>query len=969
MGLNLGLLWILSANAATTVFVPLDSILRSRPEAPEQAPRPFLVDALDATVKPGEETRLSLRWTLTPLQAGWVDLALVGAELAVSGAEINGRPVALAPGSDGMQHLTIYLDSPVTVTVRGSVATPASALSLRALGGVRQRVAVEGPWEISAGDGVRLPGGRVLGGDRERLTLGWRPAGPAAEKPPLLRAEASSAARVDAGGVEVESVLRYRVVRGAFDAVQLRLDAGAEELDVDGDGVSGVSRAGDVVTVRLARPVTDHLELRVRCRRAGGEGALPLPWPVAAEAEGWATLSRADESLIVPSPGAGASAVSNSALPSWARGLVEGAPLVSYRLSGAAPRITAQALRWEPIDGPPTVVDEARYEVASADHGRLLLRARYQVRNDRNQFLRVTVPEGLQLISVTVAGRATQASRDEDGTLLIPLEKSVETLSGLVTFPVDIAFLGEDAPWDRRGVRSALTPAIDAPIAYARWEMVLPPGFSGEVEDTSATEVPDWSSRANGLQYGRAYGDGSLTDGRSDDSEYVLDGVNTADGGRFGRSLNQDLGGLGTVNEEASQQAWNQAYSAYKENRFEDSKALLDQSLALNPGNQAAVQLSGNLDVLLSESIVTGEEEVAARRVKDLARAKTGDAERQQEELQSKADEAIRAGDYEEAEKTLERLVKVSGVLASVEQTETMDKKAALSSSSSQLDMVRRELRGRGSGAGSSGSGSSGYGSGYGSFGGGERADDAPAPAVEAPAAPKPAPAPPPERKPVVLYSQETEIDFGAGGVEGGVSSGWLLDDGQGLVEHFKVKVPAKGEAYIPDSSGVDRDEDLFWQDTDGDAISDESDALEGLGYLEEPDQGVDLGLLPMMDGYATVIVRDAQAADDLENYMVLEPDIAELLFATDVTGFTGEEGLHTEIVMRSMSLSGYGTGGGVSSGYGSGRGASVGRELSASTAAMVVPRAGQILRFEARLVPEGQPLTATLSYRSARKR
>lgn len=952
MGLNFGLLWILSANAATTVFVPVDPLVREQPPEPERAPVPYLVDALDMTVQPGAETKLTLRWTLTPLEPGWVDLGLVDRAFAVSDAKLDGGRVALAPGADGLQHLTLYLNKPTVITLRGSVVTPASRLSLRALGGVRQRVQVEGPWEVSVPQGVRLPGGRLLGGDRTTLNLDFRPAGPPAEKPPLMRAEVSSAARLDSGGVELESVIRYRVVRGGFETLQFRLDPSAEDLDVEGDGVVRVDRQGELVNVRLGRPLTDHLVLRVRCRRAGVGGAVPLPWPIAAEAEGWATLNRGDESLIVPTPGAGAQAVSNSALPPWARGLAEGAPIVSYHLSGDRPSVSASALRWEPIDGPPTVVDEARYEVASADHGRLLFRARYQVRNDRRQFLRVTVPDGLQLISVMVAGHAVQAARDDDGTLLIPLEKSVETLQGLVTFPVDIAFWGEDQPWQKKGVREALTPAIDAPIAYARWEMVLPPGFSGEVEDSTATEVPDWSSRANALQYGRAYGDGAALDRGDAETQFVLDGLNISDRKNKGK-LNYDaISTPSGYDEEGSQQAWNEAYTAYKQNRFDESKELLERSIALNPDNQAAHALSGNLDVLLSETAVTGEEEVAARRVKDMAKARTGDAERQQEVLQSKADEAIRAGNYEEAEKTLEQLVRVSGVLASVEQSESVDKKAALSSSSGQLDMVRRE---RGSKS---------------------VADEKPAPKpVQAPppstrTTTAAAPTPAPEKRPVVVYQEATEIDFASGGGGEAPSAGLLLDDGRGLAEHFGVNAPTP-DPYIPDATGADEDLDYSSLLVDGPIIeaAEDGDGLQDIDDLEDPNSGLDLEELPARAGYATVILNDSSLADGIENGMVLEPDIAALLFATDVTGWTGEEGLHTEVVIREASAYGMGSGSAYGSGYGAG-GLAVGTtQASATTAGVVVPRGGQILRFEARLVPEGQPLSATLSYRSARKR
>lgn len=941
------LLWSSLGWGMPVVFVPLDS-LRPPPPKPAGPPRGWLLDRMEVELSPGTESALSFTWTLHPLEPGWVDIPLIDDPLTVSSATMDGRPVPLVHGIDGMLHLTLMLDRPHRIEVEGTVSSPESWLRLVCAPAARRVVRIRGPWEVQM-KGAVVGRGRLDGGDPSELTLNWKPAGPRPPRPTLLRAESASALRLDAGGVEADAVLRYHVFHGSVEQVSFHLPSGVESLEVQGDGVLSSEQVGDEVQVHLARPVSDSLALRVSYRASSpGEGGatLPVPWPDSAETAGWTTLIRADEAVVVPEVGAGADPVTLKDLPDWAQGLAEGTPFAAYHLSGQSPALGARLVRWDPIEGPPTVVDEARYEVATADQGRMILRVRYQVRNDRRQFLRLVVPDELDLISVTVAGRAAQASRDDEGHLLIPLEKSVETLSGLVTFPVDIAFLGSDEAWAKRGVHGLQTPSVDAPIAYARWELVLPPGYEAEDVVGNAHLVPDWSNRAQGLSYGHAYGSTLEDDGGEDqpaseelvveDRRRLIKTLQTRNLGRgympapepeeSGRADTGAASGPSPVtapaapsiadNEDISQNLWNQAYDAYKDNRFEESAELLDQSLAYNPDNQAAKALQGNVSVLLDTSggeVDKNDEESAARRVRDMARAKTQTAEIQQEALERKAEEAERAGDYEEAEKTLSELAKVSGVLAGVEQSEQVDKKAAYREVQSRLSSVREKLA----------TGESG---------------------------PEPEPKPPPPASATGLGSLIGSNSSGLGGLG---SRGSGVGGGGSSSGTFGKKAPhgraAGGDDLSSDMPAVETPAE---PDVDYDGIPDEVDAW------SDDD-------LPTRDGYATIVIS---SPDDwqLTDGLVVDPDIDDMLTGNDLV-WNGDEDLRTEVVYNGMSAYGSGLGGG-GSGYGSGGLGTRGRgAVTAVPGTLYIPHAGQVLRLEARLIPEGQPLTASITYHPSR--
>src|SRR5688572_31425751 len=104
------------------------------------------------------------------------------------------------------------------------------------------------------------------------------------------------------------------------------------------------------------------------------------------------------------------------------------------------------------VAGPPLVVEIGDLLMATSVEGRTLLRARYELRNERAPHLEVRPPRGMKLVGAWVSGEEVRASL-VDGAWRIPVPRSIETLDGLITFPVVVAMLGEGEAWRRREKR------------------------------------------------------------------------------------------------------------------------------------------------------------------------------------------------------------------------------------------------------------------------------------------------------------------------------------------------------------------------------------------------------------------------------------------------------------------------------------------------------------------------------------
>src|SRR3989442_2708781 len=69
-------------------------------------------------------------------------------------------------------------------------------------------------------------------------------------------------------------------------------------------------------------------------------------------------------------------------------------------------------------------VEEARYQVLVSREGKTFVQARYAVRNNQRNFLKITLPAGATLLSASLSGQAGRPGRAPDGSGLLPLDKA-----------------------------------------------------------------------------------------------------------------------------------------------------------------------------------------------------------------------------------------------------------------------------------------------------------------------------------------------------------------------------------------------------------------------------------------------------------------------------------------------------------------------------------------------------------------
>jgi len=652
------------------------------------------------------------RWTIVAEEAGWLAGELLGPGLELRSATLDGKPapVVALPGStllvawiEGKRpparparrlarapalqtvELRVRAFLPTTLDDRielGLLPATRGRLRVAVPGRVPLPVLDEGGTafgatgneDVAFGTGNEFDGPIIMGAPGEaaptRLAgnviwsgashMSLRLHDPAGAAPPArdTLAVAHVGVGLTVGDAEVRgrAHVQWELRQGELSRVRASVAGVGDDLTVEGPSVSTWSRSGDALEVELNAPVSGRVDLELKWTQAiaaGDETRLPLPRiePEAWRSESSLQLARDGELEVIPEVEQG-TAIPAASLPAWGQGLVEGTPTAAYEHGAGASAGYLDLLRFVPVPGPPTVVDVADYTVATTDEGRVLMKVRYDVRNDRAAHLAVRPPPGLRIIGARVGQETALPAKDDDETWRIPLRRSLETVDGLLSFPVEVILLGEQEPWQRREQRELPLPTLDAPIAASRVTLYLPPRYRSRLE-SGERNVVDEFDEGEGLTYGA---------GVTSDQAAVADAL------------------------------LEEAVQGYLSNDFEGAQQKLEEIEALGVSNANISRLQSNIDVIEGKAEADKKGDVTMeRRVKEQAKARASEDFRRQETLIAEAEKSAQAGDYGEAERQYQAALDLGGKLAKLEQKESVEQAVLNTSVEAQLGSVSKK--------------------------------------------------------------------------------------------------------------------------------------------------------------------------------------------------------------------------------------------------------------------------------------
>jgi len=333
-----------------------------------------------------------------------------------------------------------------------------------------------------------------------------------ADAPPSMRAAAAAperaAGRFDAdvdtlvslGDVAVLSTssIEIHVKSGGLDRVDLTLPAGVSLSNLVAPSLRTHRVVDGVVEVEFTQEMEGDFRIEATYERLLGENAAEVDAGTlhvrGAEVEqGRIAVEAASAVEVAPLVVEELSPLDVRELP---RQLVlrTSQPILHafrYVRAEPAPRLSLGVTRHETASVQEAVIDRAEHRTLFTRDGLAVTTSCFTVRNTRKQFLRLTLPEGSEVWSVFVAGKAEKPAVAESGFLI----KIVSSSDG---FPVELVYSTKIPSIGALGSVSAKLPRPDLLVTESRWDWFLPEGLDYRRPSTNMNVV---------LEEGRIEGD------------------------------------------------------------------------------------------------------------------------------------------------------------------------------------------------------------------------------------------------------------------------------------------------------------------------------------------------------------------------------------------------------------------------------------------------------------------------------
>jgi len=507
-----------STHAAGWVVLPINEyrVLRAKAYPTEPVPEPPPLDATLTRVEYdlhvlGDLATGSAKLTVDVLKDGWVRVP-IPAGLLVRDAQLDGKALSLVSGDKGkagthvaalLSHegrsvLTLNVDVPVTsATGEETLSLPStdSGVTRAAVQLARQGI------ELRVGGGLLAEKSEAAGDTKwlaygrgnEALNFTWRKKSEDhhVELPLRLRGSLTQLTSLGEDSSAISAEVGLEVVQRAARQVRIQLPEKITVNQVGGAMVADWEMNNGELVVTFLEPVEHSARFVISAEaRLPRDGVIDIPMLRLLGTErdsGGVAVEILGAGEIKDQKAHGLEDADATALGTMIANRQSRA-LVAFRArageAGATRSLSINVARYDQQAVLMANIEEARYDVLISADGKELVQARYAVRNNQRNFVKITLPAGATVWSASLAGKPVRPGQSPDGSLLLPLEKS-RGGEDAPAFPVEIFYLVKATAWQDKGHERVTLPALDLPISRTGMLLYYPPAFKLNAEPGS----------------------------------------------------------------------------------------------------------------------------------------------------------------------------------------------------------------------------------------------------------------------------------------------------------------------------------------------------------------------------------------------------------------------------------------------------------------------------------------------------
>ena len=342
--------------------------------------------------------------------------------------------------------------------------------------------------------------------------LSWEPYHATLIKDGIPSFHTSVAWIVEERALSANALMDIRITGGSREQLTLNLPPKADRVSIKGADVHDVRISGSTAKVILKGRIEGSTQLRIACTIPGNIPAtlaLPTFGLIGGRSTegGWLSIANDAGGDLLEHDLHGFEAVAVQELPAEVGGLSHVTPTFCYRRATRSATASFDRVKTAPFPLVETIADTIEGECVVRPDGEELVKLNYEMRNNRAQYLRVKLPEGAQLLAVSVEG-STQTPSAVNGETWIRLPRSLQTMDGLISFPIQLVYIRKGAPiLDRKQRAVNLPELIDVPTAQVSMTLYLPEALKLK----RASSTLEWVDRFVGTDDGIEYGQGFST--------------------------------------------------------------------------------------------------------------------------------------------------------------------------------------------------------------------------------------------------------------------------------------------------------------------------------------------------------------------------------------------------------------------------------------------------------------------------
>jgi len=487
-------------------FLDLYEQTKNRPDKPEVAPRGYSLSSVgyegEVIIEEDEPVSALFKAKVrieTHKEKGWLRIPLLSGSVALEGATIGGKaaPIVLDRGfyalvTDKKGSFDVNLTFAVNVTTQSGSSNFAFPLVPTGSTAVKLAVPADDALDFTVAN-ARRQSDRVVGKMRiveatlpsqGNLSVRWQREIPEDEGENVdarIYSEVYTLVGLGDGLLKAQATVQNTILFAGVDELEVQIPDGMTVLDVKGRGLRDwtVSDAG-VMTASLNYAAENLYTLNIEMEKVVGEGSTevsaPLVTPLGVQrSKGWMGVEARGNLEISAGEVKNASPLDVRALPAVIVGRTSQPILLGYKYLGTDTVIPLKVAQHADVDVLVTLLDQADATTMFTADGRRLSSVRYEVRNNRRQFLRIQLPKEAELWSASVAGRAVQPAAS-GGAILVPLVRSSASGGSLSSFDVEVVYVesGEGPSDSGKGTFSAQLPKVDVPTTYVAWTVYAP---------------------------------------------------------------------------------------------------------------------------------------------------------------------------------------------------------------------------------------------------------------------------------------------------------------------------------------------------------------------------------------------------------------------------------------------------------------------------------------------------------------